>query len=820
MKTIFLILLFSTLGTSVMLSKDNIKAQEFVINDNGYISNSFMTVLAFHNHYVVGKQGGIEFLYKNERIATNGNIAIRLKDGTIIQKFAASRQIDNINKKILIEIEFEQQQLKFHFVISPERNGVKITVNPDKKIQEDIVQDVYFEMDFYPGFFAGSSYSSENDFGIFPHHYLGGTLRTKKNHIRTKLMTEGNSITFAPGDAGKTLQMQSENCSLELFDDRFDHHINWFRIRTRNALNKSFGITFTHQTMKVHTDQVRMLYSRVGYHPVQEKVVLFESFDGLDSTLECKLVKIEPSGHSEVVMETVPQYWGTYMAYSYATFSFSSVQTPGIYKLEYENTKTDPFLIHKDVYKRDVWQPTLGTFMPVQMCHMRVKDRNRIWHDVCHMDDGLQAPVNTDFFDGFRQNASTEARFEPETTITGMNIGGWHDAGDDDINTGSNGRNIYSLALAFEEFGIDMDETTVDFERNETFLHQPDGIPDAIQQIIHGIHWILAHFNNADHSFVGAVSSDFLQYLQAGDWAGFSDNLFYNPSFDKDSAGWKYSGKHDDRYIFTNRDSRRDYFVSALLSASARVLRKYDPELSEKCITVAQKIWDYESHHEPVIFSNVGTPNNLIAERINAAVELFLTSKDEQYLGAIYKNIDDISDNFQQVAWTISRVVDDMDNAPFMKFYQNQLKIYVDELSDSLYQNPFGTVDRYQVWGVGWEILWMLYKHYYLIKKYPDKFPKKDLYNGVHYMFGRHPANNLSLVSGVGQHKPIPAFGINRHHFSYIIGGVFSGPAKILPDFVELKDDTPYIWQQSEYIISGAGPYIFCVLAADAFLKE
>jgi len=99
-------------------------------------------------------------------------------------------------------------------------------------------------------------------------------------------------------------------------------------------------------------------------------------------------------------------------------------------------------------------------------------------------------------------------------------------------------------------------------------------------------------------------------------------------------------------------------------------------------------------------------------------------------------------------------------------------------------------------------------------------FPPDDLYNALQFVLGMHPGSDLSFVSGVGSHPPIPAFGLNRSDYAYIPGGVYSGTATILPDFPELKSDHPFLWQQSEYIISGAAPYIFCVLAADKLLND
>jgi endoglucanase len=55
---------------------------------------------------------------------------------------------------------------------------------------------------------------------------------------------------------------------------------------------------------------------------------------------------------------------------------------------------------------------------------------------------------------------------------------------------------------------------------------------------------------------------------------------------------------------------------------------------------------------------------------------------------------------------------------------------------------------------------------------------------------------------------------------TYIPGGMVSGTALIRPDIPELKETTPYLWQQTEYVMPGASTYIFCVIAADKLLNN
>ncbi|HNT33303.1 MAG TPA: hypothetical protein PKN49_12915, partial [Candidatus Aminicenantes bacterium] len=72
---------------------------------------------------------------------------------------------------------------------------------------------------------------------------------------------------------------------------------------------------------------------------------------------------------------------------------------------------------------------------------------------------------------------------------------------------------------------------------------------------------------------------------------------------------------------------------------------------------------------------------------------------------------------------------------------------------------------------------------------------------------------------GVGAKSLTIGYGMNRADWSYIPGMNVSGTALIRPDFPELKDDFPFLWQQAENVIGGAATYIFTVLAADRLLN-
>lgn len=132
------------------------------------------------------------------------------------------------------------------------------------------------------------------------------------------------------------------------------------------------------------------------------------------------------------------------------------------------------------MYGRGVWQPVLEYFLPVQMCHMRVNEKYRVWHDLCHEDDARMAPVDFNHIDGYVQGPSTLTEYSPGDIVSGLNAGGWHDAGDFDLRVESQAGECYILALARETFGVDYDATSIDQLRRVTEIHQPDGKPDIL----------------------------------------------------------------------------------------------------------------------------------------------------------------------------------------------------------------------------------------------------------------------------------------------------------------------------------------------------
>jgi hypothetical protein len=178
-----------------------------------------------------------------------------------------------------------------------------------------------------------------------------------------------------------------------------------------------------------------------------------------------------------------------------------------------------------------------------------------------------------------------------------MNVGGWYDAGDFDLEEPAQLSVIQSLALAYREFNLKYDELTVDEVAREVEMHRPDGVPDTVEQVKHGALYILAQFHNIGHAIRGTHEPDLRQYTHLGDGASKTDGRIYDPKLGPNEVKGDYSGKPDDRWIFSTNNPFFQWNAIAALAASADVLKGYDDALAKDCLETAIKAWNDERAH-------------------------------------------------------------------------------------------------------------------------------------------------------------------------------------------------------------------------------
>jgi hypothetical protein len=401
-----------------------------------------------------------------------------------------------------------------------------------------------------------------------------------------------------------------------------------------------------------------------------------------------------------------------------------------------------------------------------------------------------------------------------------LNVGGWFDAGDYDNIAGSQYSVIQDLALAYKEFDLKWDQLSVDETAREVEMHRPDGVPDAVQQVKHGILQVLAQIKAIGHPIMGIIEPNLRQYTHLGDAASKTDGRIYSEKLGPNEVDGNFSGKPDDRWAFTAKSANLQHGAVASLAAAARVLKGWDDPLANECLDAAVKLWD-EEHANPTPSQGRqgGPPGMGAAMDWNAAVELLITTNGaEPYKKRVLELFPTIRQRFGFNGWTAVRAMPYMD-AEFKKQLEEVVKAYVVELDTELAKTPFGVPPSLRTWGGSVSVADLGVRMYFLHKAFPEIVGTDYTLRAANYLLGTHPVSSTSYISSVGTVSKMKAYGNNRADGTFIPGGMIPGYVLIQPDFLECIDDFGFLWFEDEYTVSVAAKWVLAANAADALVK-
>lgn len=801
----------------------------FHLNDQEYFERPGASIMVFQDIYPEGHQGGVNIIQHGVRVASNGDLRLGPTPGqwAPIPK-QNQRVVDRANGEITVSLSYpdpardrkgfnpiEYPDLKFSYKVSvrAEGEGVRVVVDLDNPLPKEWYSKVGFNLELSTGELFGKTWYLGGQSGIFPRQGDGPDRNTADGFEPVPLAS-GPKLSIAPETETQRLTIESRTGDLQLIDARNVYTNGWYVVRSLVApgsTTRAVEWLITPHVIQGWKSAPVVHVSEVGYHPQQSKVAIIE-LDPADTEIQPVHVRrIAENGGLQDVLAGQPKTWGKFLRYNYLQFDFTKVTAPGMYVVEYGGARTEPFKIGADVFKRHVWQPTLEYFLPIQMCHMRVEENYRVWHGACHMDDARMAPVDLNHFDGYRQGPSTLTKYKSGDEVPGLNAGGWHDAGDDDLRIESQADEVWILASAYELFHIDYDDTTIDQSKHIAKIHQPDGKPDLLQQVEHGILTILGGYRSMGRVYRGIITPTLQQYTILGDTVNVTDNLFYDAKLQADQRTATHSGAPDDRWVFTEENAGHEYSAIRALAIAGRVLKGYNAGLAKECVEAAESL-----------YKNVGDAGRFgFNGKIGATVELWLTTKKPEYGQALLAERQQIVARIGSVGWMIGRVLPMIQDSTFVDEIRAGVAKSFAQTVEREKENPFGVPYRPQIWGAGWNIQSFGVEQYYLHRAFPDIVSSKYALNALNFVLGVHPGSNTaSFASGVGSRSMTVAYGFNRADWTYIPGGVTSGTALIRPDFPELKD-FPYLWQQTEYVMGGgASNFMFLVLAADDMLGK
>ncbi|HEV2700751.1 MAG TPA: glycoside hydrolase family 9 protein [Steroidobacteraceae bacterium] len=802
-------------------------AGDLTLHPLDYLATQGLSVLVYQNtfHPVFRDQklGGVEIILHGERIATGGEVRLQAtpEQWDPVPPFTARKHGTVPNQLVAIS-GYPDLHLNYRIEVTAEGEGVRVAVHLDQPLAPALVGKAGFNLEFLPTSYFGKSYSADDAAGIFPRHPQGPIGRDAQGAAVPLPFAHGRQIVLSPEDPATRVSIAAENGSLQLFDGRIRAQNGWFVVRQLLPADRTENALVWHIHPHVIAGWVRppvVSFNQVGYTPQRSKIAIIET-DPLDRAAgSARVLRLDAAGDYQPVFEAAVKPWGRWLRYQYARFDFTAVRDPGVYRIAYQGQSFGPFRIAADLYRQGVWQPSLDTYLAVQMDHVKVREGYRVWHGASHLDDARQAPVNYTHFDGYSMGATSDSPFATGAHIPGLNRGGWYDAGDYDIRTQTQATVITHLALAREAFGLDWDATTVDEGARLVRIHRPDGVPDVLQQIKHGVLQLLAQYAAFGHAIPGIIEPTLEEYTHLGDAASKTDGRIYSPRLGPLQTQGEFSGAPDDRWAFTSHTTALNYAAAAALAAASRVLRGYDDTLASRCLTIAAGVWKEEHSHPPLLFKSFNTTGGpLDEEETRAAVELLIATKSAAYAARLRELLPDIEKNFSSSGWLAARALPFMD-VDFRQTIGSAVQAFKTRQDAEFERNPFGVPIDTGTWGGAQTVTDFAIHMYYLHQAFPQVIGIEPTLRAFDYVLGRHPVSNVSLVSTVGTVSKLVAYGNNRADYTFIPGGMIPGVVIIQPDYPELKDNWPFLWYENEYVVDAATSFIVAANAAAALAQ-
>ena len=787
------------------------------MNDLEYFERQGVNVLVFSNSFNGGfndeKNSGIEIIHHGVRTVQGG--AVRLNNTPEqwdLVPTMTSRKVDKAAGTIEVGLRYNDYDFDSRVVVTAKGKAVEIAVWLDKPVPEKLAGEAGLNIEFLPSQYWLKTYTMDGQLGRLPRYATSQTV-TRPNSEKPRQfkgfktyddrgtdrfvdplpIVTGHRLSMATDDPSRLVTITSDDAELKLFDGRMLAQNGWFVVRSvlpKGKTGKVVTWTVEPHAIPNWIREPNIGFSQIGYIPEQPKVAVIE-LDKNDpiQTGTAILMRINPDGTTAEAYKAQVKSWGPYFKYNYVKFDFTSVKEPGVYYIQYGKTKTNDFLIDEHVYDK-ITDATTDVWVPIHMNHMYVTEGYRTWHGEPFKEGYLQAP-ESDHFDLHRQGAQTDTKYKPYELIPGLNVGGFFDAGDFDIETGSNINVVQNFIRTWELFHPQRDETFVSQEQRYVELHRPDGTPDVLQFIEHGVLNLVTQAEQIGHMASTLSNSVLDNYHHLGDAASITDGLHYDPSLKpyEVSADGKRSGTPDDMWAFTTRNPSLDLQAAGVFTSAARVLRGYNDVLAER----AQKQADRLSKEARELMAQRRRPRDRQAEADND----WLTGTGDG--------------NYRNVARNLQTMLDSipMKDEAYKQKLRPAVQQYVEYIHSFDKENPYGVPIGLGNWaGVNAVLnfgITVNYAHIY----YPDIVSKDEVYRVANWLYGCHPYHNYSFVAVVGATRPKQVFyGNNRADFAAIPGNVAPGLLFRKPDHFENYDDWPFLWGQNEGTIAGNTQYV------------
>ena len=279
---------------------------------------------------------------------------------------------------------------------------------------------------------------------------------------------------------------------------------------------------------------------------------------------------------------------------------FSDFQESGKYTLEIGNTKKE--IIIDNTINSDIGLAALKTYYLARASEPILDKHAGIYaRTLGHPDTEIKI------------HASAASASKPEGTVI-SSPGGWYDAGDYNKYIVNSGVTMHTLLQLYELYPDYWTNLKLDIPESH------NTIPDLLDEILINLRWMLTMQDEED----GGVYHKLTSLSFCGMVQPHEDNL--------------------ERYVVAKSTAAALDFA-AVTSKSYRILSKFEeelPGLADSCLIAAKKAWEWTEKNPDVLYlqpKDISTgaydDTNIEDEKYWAANELYLSTKDENYLNNI-----------------------------------------------------------------------------------------------------------------------------------------------------------------------------------------
>jgi endoglucanase len=322
--------------------------------------------------------------------------------------------------------------------------------------------------------------------------------------------------------------------------------------------------------------------------------------------------------------------------------------------------------------------------------------------------------------------------------------GGWYDAGDYNKYIVNSGISVFTLLSAYETYPAFFDTLKISIPESGNL------IPDILNEALWNIKWMMTMQDTVD----GGV---------------------YHKTTEAQFSGFQMPALVTSTRYVTAKSTAATLDFAAVMAMTARIYKKYQPELAQQALKQALKAWQWAKNNPNVQYKNPsasgGYPaistgeygdTNFGDEFSWCAAELYITTKDVKYYNEI-----GLDNTYDLPGWgnvrtlgLLSLIVhkDSLTAEADTTLAKNKLLSLVSDAKNKILKSPYRIPGDYFYWGgnnayANWGMLFMQ----------AFKITRNIIYfnaalSSLDYLLGKN-ATSFCFVTGAGTKSPM-----NLHH--------------------------------------------------------